>query len=521
MDNYLKNKEKKRDGNNIVFNIKVPHINKRINKIYYENCKIIKHERSLLDKIFGGGYDSLIFEDGSGKRHNMPKLDKDGIRYGLDFASGLKCALFFLDDGNVEFNYNTKDQQVIVEKDGRPIFYTYMDGDIKRMVNYYYTNNAMVINHETKTKIIKEIFKNDKLYINSYFNKNENTELVHTYRKDGTKKYVIYKKCGKEVFSYFYLPSSQKKPVIIEKKNESFTIINPKTREKATIIISKDYKNILKTIPNKEKYKQIVNNIFNNFLKDVNFLDDNLGQILANMYMYVNFDNKKIFLNFCSQKTQLKTLKGFQKKYFLDGDDAEFKVGIIANKNNNHSLCLVIPNPKKYPREKAILFDSNFSAKYKMNNNIYTDVNEELIKDTEIINSMSMQHGYSCTLFALSAVDTLIQNKTFLDIKAKFVDVQESRKFKIPTKFEEEVAKTIITKYKVKKPMIDKYGNGIFTYDFEKELKKMADIYKSKEQVVNSAQKQLEKVEKCTSSGNDYHQKQVGKRRTQVSSNYR
>lgn len=516
MENYLKDKNRKVCEDCIVFDIRVPCIDTLTNQIYYENCKIIKPTTTSHSKDYNG----FIFEDSSGKRHDMPKLDEEGTKYGLEFANNLKCTLLFSRNGGVEFHYNTKDKKVITENpDGTPRFFTYTNELKTTVTNYYDAGNIIKKESESEDMTSEEIFKDNRLFRKTQTLKDGNGELVSEYRKDGTKKYQIIKKDGKEICSSFYLPSNQVEPVFTESmyiNGRVFKFFDPKTKERAKIKLSEDFGHILKTKPDKEKCKQIINNVFSTSLQETDFLNDNLGQTLANVYIFANFDDKKTFLNFYSDEKQPKTLRDFQKKYFSDDDETEFKVGIIANKSRNHSLCLVIPNPKKYPKEKAILFDSNFLEKYKTYNNTYTDVDKELAKDVEVINSSNMQHGRSCTLFALSAVDLLEKNKTFLDIKSRFTDVQTSRNFKIPTDFEEEMAENIKTKYTTQKPMIDAYGDDILSYDFKNDLKKKVELYKSGMYTVNYEQNnQLKKIRRKKPQKNNYYQEQLKKHRSQ------
>lgn len=353
----------------------------------------------------------------------MPKLDEEGTKYGLEFANNLKCTLLFSENGGVEFHYDTKDKKIIAENtNGTPRFFKYTDEHGTTSIDYYDTDNTARKRFEAENIVEEEIFKNNKLSKKTQTVKSSNAERVFEYRKDGTKKYTIVKKDGKEICSSFYLSSNQAEPVFTELINidgRVFTIFDPKTKERAKIKLSEDFGHIIETKPDKEKCKRIINGVFSTSLQETDFLNDNLGQTLANIYMFANFDDKKTFLNFYSEEKQPKTLRDFQRKYFSEDDKAEFKAGIIANKSRNHSLCLVISNPKKYPGEKAILFDSNFLEKYKTHDNIYTDLDKELAKDVEVINSSNMQHGRSCTLFALSAVDLLEKNKKFFDINYK------------------------------------------------------------------------------------------------------
>lgn len=514
MENYLKDKNRKVCEDCIVFDIRVPRIDTLSDQIYYENCKIIKSTTTSPSKDYSG----FIFEDSSGKRHNMPKLDEEGTKYGLEFANNLKCTLLFSENGSVEFHYDTKDKKVIAENaDGTPRFFKYTDGRRTTSMDYCNTDNTARKRFEAENIVEEEIFKNNKLSKKTQTVKSSNAERVFEYRKDGTKKYTIVRKDGKEICSSFYLSSNQAEPVFTELMNidgRVFTIFDPKTKERAKIKLSEDFGHIIETKPDKEKCKRIINGVFNTSLQETDFLNDNLGQTLANMYMFANFDDKKTFLNFYSEEKQPKTLRDFQRKYFSDDDKTEFKVGIIANKNRNHSLCLVIPNPKKYPGEKAILFDSNFLEKYKTHDNIYTDVDKELAKDVEVINSSNMQHGRSCTLFALSAVDLLEKNKTFFDIRSRFTDVQASRNFKIPTDFEEEIAENIKTKYTTQKPMVDVYGDDMFSYDFKNDLKKKVELYRSRMHTVNYEQNnQLERIRRKKAQKNNYYRKQLKKHR--------
>ena len=190
-------------------------------------------------------------------------------------------------------------------------------------------------------------------------------------------------------------------------------------------------------------------------MSKVDFLNDNLRQTLANLYMFVNFsDNNRIFFLFYSDKTQPKSLKDFQEFCNFKQDGPDFKVGIIGNKQHNHSLCIVIPNNYIYPKEKCLLFDSSFTKNIKIKDNLYTDLNNEILRDLQVVDIPNLQHGNSCTLFAILFTKIVAENCL------KFEDILKYKNKILISLFKE------IKGYEIKCPNLanckDEYGKGLF-----------------------------------------------------------
>ena len=181
-----------------------------------------------------------------------------------------------------------------------------------------------------------------------------------------------------------------------------------------------------------ENIRKITDDAMQYFLNEIDFEISNFPQLFANAYLVSHVDENnrnKIFTMINTEEEQPKTLRDFQSKFFAGGDEeSEFKIGIIRNLGekvnegyyrSDHSLAIVIPNPKKYPGEKAYIFDSAFSSKYKIKDGKYIDVDESLQNDVLILNSANIQNGFCCTFYAMHAA-LEISKLTFNEIKTYY-----------------------------------------------------------------------------------------------------
>lgn len=330
---------------------------------------------------------------------------------------------------------------------------------MKDGIVYEYYNNKFFYLKKDKDKSFSEIGKkqfnyNSNLMITRI--KDTENEIEIIYRKNNEIKYKIITdtEIKKEKFCSYFLPDKQDKPAIIEKDNS--IIINSLYNNNFIELKSENNRDFsLTNISEKDKFKEIINKNFDFFLSKVDFLNDKLGQTLANLYMLANFsDNNRIFFLFYSEKTQPKSLKDFQEFCNFKQDGPDFKVGIIGNKKHNHSLCIVIPNNYIYPEEKCLLFDSSFAKNIKIKDNLYTDLNDEILKDLEVADIPNLQHGNSCTLFAMLFTKIIAENCL------KFEDILKYKDKILISLFKE------IKEYETKYPNLanceDEYGRGLF-----------------------------------------------------------
>lgn len=505
MESFLKGRLLyKKDNGKKFYAIKIPFGNKKDGVVSYQNYFILRKK----DKKTG--IKKLTYEliNTKGEKFPIKQIDDDGKIFVLTLKEGLQALMSF-ENKKILFSFNDKDESLIgINSNTNKVkfFVYYPNGNKKQVVEYSNFRNIVPtikkqMNIENGKNVIRQVdfMKNGKLRISSIFN--DNREYRKEYRKDGTLKYLSeyeikdMKDFNKNILlsTSIYLQSIEE-PVIVTKDNQ-IVFKDPKTKENSIIYLSKDNTKIIKIFPNdKEKCKKTINNIFQYFLNSIDFLNDTMTQELANAYIYANLDKSKTFLNF-DMDNQIRTLKELQKKYFKDDDYSEFKVGIITNKAQNHSLCIVIPNPKLYPNEKAILIDSSFAKTVKVKNGIYNDVDKKLVKNIQMVNSKNIQHGNSCVLFSLGITELLSKKESFFDIKKSFVDYEICNYFSIPTKFEQEIAEKIPQMFQIKNQIKDKHGEGLVNRYFINDLKQRVILEeKYRKKLLDVEQKKLEEL---------------------------
>lgn len=504
MESFLKGRLLyKKDNGKKFYAIKIPFGDKETGQITYKDYFIIKTKNDL----------------GSKEKYSYTLLCKDGKKrpiiaendsFKLELEDNTTLNLSF-DDDKALFSHNNKSEDLIVinyKKDKVKSFIYYLDGSKKDIVEYRkFDDNIPEIkryfkkeNDEYKLQNL-QIFKNNQVVISSNFK--DNIEYRKEFRKDGSLKYLTKLDVvdlddlsqNETISTEIYLQSPLESEIKVQKNLITFKDL--KTQEKTTLYLSDNQGKVLEIEPNnKEKSKKIINNIFNNFLNKIDFANDTMTQELANAYIFANLDEKKSFLNF-DIDNQLQTLKEFQDRYFTKNDKSDFKVGIITNNERNHAMCLVLPNPYIYPKEKAILIDSSFVKDIKMKNGLYTDLNPELAKDIRIVNSKNIQHGASCVLYSIGVAQLLSQKKSFLDVRKTFADTKACDLFNIPTSFEKEVSEKIPQMFDIKNKIEDKYGTGLVNNVFIKDLKRRAEIEKKHREKLNNLTKtRMKKIEK-------------------------
>lgn len=503
MEGFLKNRfrYKDEDGNK-VYSINVPVVNR-------ENGCVSFDEHFITKKLnmFDTQNPTYYLSNKNGWRTEILKQNNS---YLLKIDNETKIKLSFENDKAL-FAYQNKEQDLISinTKTNQPNLYIYYPNGITNQVVEYseFQNDSPNLRRELEKENGKYVNKkldltlNDGYRISSTFE--NDLEYRKEYRKDGTLKYLSTNKVidhndlsKNETLYYDFYIQNVNFPVL-RNSDTKLELTDPKTKEKAIFHLSADKDKILDTEPkDKRKLSKITNNVLNSFLNNVDFLNDTMGQELPNAYLYANLDNSKIFTNFDIIK-QPKTLKEFQDKFFDENDEVEFKVGLIANKAKNHSLCLIIPNPKKFPKEKAILLDSAFVKSIKMKNGTYTDLEPSLLDDVKIVNSQNIQHGNSCTLFALGTAEIIAQKDSFLDIRKEFIDTKVCRNFNIPTKFEEEVAIKMPQIFHLRNKIKDENGTGLVNKYFINNLQRRANLYKVHKNYLNTIENyKLKKLEK-------------------------
>ena len=504
MESFLKGRLLyKKDNGKKFYAIKIPSGDKETGKITYKDYFIIKTKNDLGSKE-KYSY-NLLCKDGK-KRPIIAENDS----FKLELEDNTTLNLSF-DDDKALFSHNNKSEDLIVinyKKDKVKSFIYYLDGSKKDIIEYRkFDDNIPEIkryfkkeNDEYKLQNL-QIFKDNKIAISSNFK--DNIEYRKEFRKDGSLKYLTKLDVvdlddlsqNETISTEIYLQSPLESEIKVQKNLITFKDL--KTQEKTTLYLSDNQSKVLEIEPNdKEKSKKIINNIFNNFLNKIDFANDTMTQELANAYIFANLDEKKSFLNF-DIDNQLQTLTEFQDRYFTKNDKSDFKVGIITNNERNHAMCLVLPNPYIYPKEKAILIDSSFVKDIKMKNGLYTDLNPELAKDIRVVNSKNIQHGASCVLYSIGIAQLLSQKKSFLDVRKTFADTKACDLFNIPTSFEKEVSEKIPQMFDIKNKIEDKYGTGLVNNVFIKDLKRRAEIEKKHREKLNNLTKtKMKKIEK-------------------------
>lgn len=502
MEEFLKNRfrYKDEDGNK-VYSINIPVANKLNGDISFNEYFIAK------ENAFNTQNPTYYLLNKDGLKSKILKQDNS---YTLILDDETKIELFFKKNKTL-FSYQNKEQDLIIinPQNNQPDCYIYHpDGQTNQVIEYSeFKDNVPNLKRELKKENDKYINKkidcilDNSSKISSTFT--GNLEYRKEYRKDGTLKYLSVNKVidhndlskNKTLYYNFYIQNVNFP--VLKNNSTKLELTDPETKEKAIFYFSKDKDRILDTEPkDKHKLSEITNNVLNSFLNNVDFLNDTMGQELPNVYLYTNLNHDKIFTNFDITK-QPKTLKEFQDKFFDENDEVEFKVGLIANKEKNHSLCLIVPNPKKFPKEKAILLDSAFAKSIKMKNGTYTDLEPSLLKDVKIVNSQNIQHGNSCTLFALGTAELIAQKDSFLDIRKEFIDAKVCRNFDIPTKFEEEVATKIPQMFNLRNKIKDENGNGLVNKYFVESLQNRTKLYKTNKKYLQSLEEyKLKKLEK-------------------------
>lgn len=503
MEGFLKNRfqYKDEDGNK-VYSINVPVVNRENGCVSFDEYFIT---RKL--NMFDTQNPTYYLSNKDGWRTEILKQDNS---YLLKLDSKTKIKLSFENDKAL-FAYQNKEQDLISinTKTNQPNLYIYyQDGITDQVVEYSeFQNNMPFIRRELAKENDKYVSKkidflvNGKCKISSTLK--DGLEYRKEFRDDNTLKYLSVNKIvdeydltNNEIIYYDFYIQNMDFPVIKNEKNK-LHLIDPVTRQEAIFNLSDDGTRILSTEPkDKKTLTTIVDNVFEQLLNNIDFSNDTMGQELPNVYLYTHSSNDKIFTNFDIEQ-QPKTLKEFQNKFFDENDNAEFKVGLIANKEKNHSLCLIIPNPRKFPKEKAILLDSAFISSVKMKNGMYTELEPSLLKDLKIVNSKNVQHGNSCTIFALGTAEIIAQKDSLFDVRKEFTDANVCRNFSIPTKFEEEVAAKIPEMFHVKHQIKDKNGEGLVNKFFIDDLQKKADLYKSRKKYFDNIENgKLKKLEK-------------------------
>lgn len=133
----------------------------------------------------------------------------------------------------------------------------------------------------------------------------------------------------------YNLYSPDEKDLVLTQKGKNYNFKDLEIKQEFTIKID-DNGNVVSEI--NEEGGNIIKNILYKTLIQIDFLYDNLGQDLANAYISTNIPSKKTFVCFDNNKNQAKILKEFQERYFSENDVVEFKVGIIENSSQNHSI---------------------------------------------------------------------------------------------------------------------------------------------------------------------------------------
>ncbi len=509
MDLILKNTTPGNEGsyyllwNKKVFNgVKIPFINKAKRDIGYGTYNLIEYTN-----IFGQKEYELI--DEVENRHKIVFM-KDRV-----IIDNGKIQIFIYnetkEDGTKEswtiYKYDRRDFISISNKGNKAFFrrcnddQSFVDFNFSRLTSSEWTF-TLETHCDRKKQKIKEIRPDGSVKFEVFYDETRQKTKGVEYRSDGSVDFeIFYDKTGQKTKEIVYRTDGSVKyidngvgtaeqtytlyfqggatPILIQQHGD-YRFISPKTKEGFVLTPTKTgYQ-----IPvDRELGRQIIDDIFEEFMKKFNPLTDNLGQNMANAYLMTHCDPNTIFINFDNKATQAKTLKEFQTRYFVEGDKAEFKVGIIGNEKHDHSMCLVIPNPILHPEAKAFLFDSSF-ARIKIKDGLFTDVNSDLAKDVLLLNSCQMQHGNSCTFFAMLAAEEL-SKKSFAEIQALHKHIQalhehSLRLTRVANDFELELSELLKEKFPLQVDCKSEHGCDYSSTDFDKAVKARIELELSK-----------------------------------------
>ncbi|MDD2839507.1 MAG: hypothetical protein PHY80_00055 [Rickettsiales bacterium] len=436
--------------------LKIPFIDKEKDDIQYKTYSIIEYTN-----VFGQKTYELV--DDTGNKHKIVfTKNKIIIDDGKINIFRNKC--------NIIYEHNGKGF-ISIRDDKLDFFRYYTSAGSYVEVRFIAENGELKkqINILKSQKIVSQkIYLDSKLILERYFNENGQKIKEIQYRPDGLLKYID-DDIGTMRQKYILYFQDGVTPILIQ-RHKNYRFVSPKTGEEFKLISTESGYQIL---TDRERGRQVIDDIFEKFMENFNPLVENLGQDMANAYLATHCDPNRMFINFAAKATQPRTLKEFQDKYFTAGDTAEFKVGIIGNKDSNHSMCLVIPNPALYPKAKAFLFDSSFSRS-KMKDGLFTDVNLELARDIYLLNSSQMQHGDSCTFFAMLAVEELSQ-KSFEEICNLYKYICDLRSKKIANDFELQLSILLREKFPLQRQSKSVHGDGwnskYFIESMEKRIK--------------------------------------------------
>ena len=438
------------------------------------------------------------FSDGHQIIYNFPFENDDKI-FDIKECTIEKCAngnfkiRFLGDEDKKEYNGD-----IVIEDDVKKIEIN--DLKLKLLM---FTNKKILVFESLANEnnfIITNIANKESEYQTFDINNRKGVENILKKRvefKNGKKlRDIIFIKDDKNIKlkvekEIIYYPNGR--DIMYTTKEGEYTFFNQNDNNEKLIIKEKEDNGRGYEIIGKNA-KSIVDSIMNKFLQEVDFLNNNLGQKLANAYLITHIDdiNKdKLFVILNAEKNQPKTLKDFQNKYFKEGNKKpEFKVGLISNKNNNHSLAIIIPNPNIYPDKNAYVFDSSYADSKINKNGNYDDINEEMQENIKILNSTQIQHGNCCTLFAMSAIlelvkynnletiDKIYEDKVYTDNKVievnnKINSNNNKEKIKLCNEFDKKIANYAVKNFrqKIKKEIKDEHGIGLTSKYFESAYK--------------------------------------------------